>query len=415
MTLAISLPTLCGVNGCRLLSKHNGNHDPCPTKAWDFMQQKDKKKLDKAGYATPRGGAKGAYQNHVVRSNRVIIPFEKYHLAPLDSYQNGFVIRLLPDQYFESAGVVKSEFLRPDNPIQIGKNAFLLYRTHDARKQFPPLAEWQIRHLEKGGTVTPRRGKSVQDKGHYALRISTARAGEGKIIEGAPQGLFAPEYADRETNYLCKCVLAWLIVHTAGSPYMTTQASHLKAILAQAGLLDESYYEYKGVLRHGLCSCPLCLRLIRYEQLHEIVSFEDAVGNDNAAEQIEGATRSTDVNLFHISPLRYDSIRHIPKNVAWGHALCNTRLGQHACHSLAELMETDLKVGIIKEEGIETFGWISSDFEMIRSPQGAVWIQLSGDMDGDEYTPPQLSEEDEGSIGSTVPIVLQDEEEIEDS
>lgn len=78
-------------------------------------------------------------------------------------------------------------------------------------------------------------------------------------------------------------------------------------------------------------------------------------------------------------------------------------------------METDLKVGIIKEEGIETFGWISSDFEMIRSPQGAVWIQLSRDMDGDEYTPPQLSEEDEGSIGSTVPIVLQDEEEIEDS
>ena len=47
---------------------------------------------------------------------------------------------------------------------------------------------------------------------------------------------------------------------------------------------------------------------------------------------------------------------------------------------------------------------------MIRSPLGAVWIQLSTDMDGDEYTPPQVSEGDEGSIGSSTPILLQDEE-----
>lgn len=410
MTLAGSPLTLCGVNRCRLPFEHDGNHDPFPTKAWGFMRPNDKKKLVKAGFATPRGGAKGAYQNHVVRSNQVIIPFEKYHLAPLDAYADGYVIRLLPEQYFESAGVVKSEFLRPNNTVQIGKNAFVLYRTHVAFKRFPPLAGWEIRHLEKGEESTTKRGKGVQDRGHYVLRISTASAGEGRLVDGAPQGLFAPEYADRETNYLCTCVLAWLIVHTVGSPYTTTQANHLKAILAQADLLNESRYEYKGILRHGLCSCPLCLRLIKYEQLHEIVSFEDAVGNDNAAEQIEGATRSTIVNLFHILPLRYDSIRHIPANVAWGHAVCNTRLGQRPCHSLAELMEADLKVGIIKEEGVETFGWISSDYEMIRSPLGAVWIQLSRDMDGDEFTPPPSGEGDEGSIGSSTPVVLEDEE-----
>lgn len=411
MTLAGSQLTLCGVNRCRLPSNHSGNHDLYPTKAWDFMFPKDKKKLVKAGFATPRGGAKGAYQNHVVRSNQVIIPFEKYRLAPLNAYEDGYVVRLLPEQYFESAGVAKPVFLHPDSPIQVGSNAFVLYRTHAAYKQFPPLVEWKIRHLEKGEEIATKRGKGIHDRGHYVLRISTASADEGKLVDGAPQGLFAPEYADQETNYLCTCVLAWLIIHTGGSPYVTTEASHLKAILAQAGLFDESRYEYKGVLRHGLCSCPLCLRLIRYEQLHEIVSFEDSVGNDNASEQVEGATRSTIVNLFHILPLRYDSIRHIPENVAWGHAVCNTRLGQRPCHSLAELMETDLKVGIIKEEGIETFGWISSDYEMIRSPLGSVWIQLSRDMDGDEFTPPQLSEEDEGSTGSSIPIVLQDEEE----
>lgn len=364
------------------------------------MRDKDKKKLVKAGFATPRGGAKGAYQNHVVRSNQVIIPFEKITIAPLEEYKDGYVVRLLPEQYFESAGVLKPEFLNPDNSIQVGKNAFVLYRTYSSFKRFPPLERWQIRHLEKEGKSSTKRGKGIVDKGHYVLRLSTSRAEEGKLVKGVPQGLFAPEYADSETNYLCTCVLAWLIIHTVASPYTTTQAGHLKAILTPAGLLDESRYEYKGVLRHALCCCPLCLRLIRYEQLHELVSFEDAIGNENAAEQVEGATRSTIVNLFHILPLRYDSIHHIPENVAWGHAVCNTRLGQRPCHSLAELMDTDLKVGIIKENGIETFGWISSDYEMIRSPLGAVWIQLCRDLDGDEYTSPQIEEEDEGSIAN---------------
>lgn len=130
--LARSQLTLCGVNRCRLLSNHDGNHDLYPTKAWGFMRSIDKKKLVKAGFATPRGGAKGAYQNHVVRSNQVIIPFEKYYLAPLDGYEDGFVVRLLPEQYFESTGVAKPEFLQPDNPIQIGKNAFVLYSPHSA-------------------------------------------------------------------------------------------------------------------------------------------------------------------------------------------------------------------------------------------------------------------------------------------
>lgn len=401
------------MNNCRLLSGHKEkHHNPFPTEAWGFMRDKDKKKLDKAGFATPRGGAKGAYQNHVVRSNQVIIPFEKYHIAPVDAYNDGYVIRLLPDQYFESAGVPKAEFLKADSPIRIGVNAFVLYRTHSIYTRFPPLAGWQIRHLEKNGQPVTKRGENVQDRGHYVLRMSTATAQTGKVVEGAPQGLFAPEYADQETNYLCRCVLAWLIVHTVASPYTTTQAEHLKLILSQARLLDESKYEYKGIIRHGLCCCPLCLRLIRYEQLHELVSFEDAIGNENAAEQIEGATRSTIVNLFHILPLRYDIIRHIPENVAWGHAVCNTRLGQRPCHSLAELIDTNLKVGILKEDGIETFGWISDDYEMIRSPLGAVWIQLSQDMHGDDYTPPSLGEGDEGSIDNSESIVLKEEEDI---
>jgi hypothetical protein len=110
-----------------------------------------------------------------------------------------------------------------------------------------------------------------------------------------------------------------------------------------------------------------------------MTSYEASAGTENAAEQVEGATRSTIVNLFHLLPLKYDSIIHIPQNIAWGHHDCNTKLGQRLCYSLAELQEMDWKVGVIKPEGIETFGWISTDFLMIRSPLGAVWIQIVGD------------------------------------
>ena len=39
-----------------------------------------------------------------------------------------------------------------------------------------------------------------------------------------------------------------------------------------------------------------------------MVSFDEMGGAENAAGQVEGATRSTIVNLFHLVPLRYDSL-----------------------------------------------------------------------------------------------------------
>jgi hypothetical protein len=387
---SMPLPTLCNIDGCRLLQGHIGKHNPYPTSAWGFMQQKDKDKLIKAGFATPRGGNKGAYQNHVLRSNKVILPYERIKTFNPDIFEDGYVIRLYPEQYFEAIGKVKEKFLSgEDSWIVVGENAFVLYRTHESYAKFPPLPEWQVRSLLKDGQPVKDRGKGVADVGHYVLRISSL-GNQKKIDVGAPQGVFAPEYADQETNYLSQCVLAWLIIHTVGSPYTTSQAQHLQAMLAQEGLLDASNFEYKGVLRHGLCGCPLCLRFIKYNELHEMVGFDEAAGSENAAGQVEGATRSTIVNLFHLVPLRYDAIEHIPQNVAWGHAVCNTRLGQRQCVSLAEIIEMDLKVGVIRPEGIETFGWITRDYKMIRSPNGAVWIQLNGDIaDG----PPQGTEE----------------------
>lgn len=381
-------PQLCGVESCRRLVDHSGNHNPHSTEAWAFMAKADKNKLTKAGFATPRGGDKEGYQNHVVRSNQVIIPFELLDNTALEQYHDGYVIRLRPEQYFELAGVPKPAFgaVGEYSWIVVGENAYVLYRTHEELENSPPMEGWEVRGLMRDGQRVSKRGRDVTDMGHYLLRASKI-GDRDRTHAGPPQGFFAPEYADKETNYLCKCVLAWLIVHTVGSPYTTTQANWLKAIMDAEGLLDIESYEYKGVIRRGFCQCPLCLRFIRYEELHRTLSFDEASGLMNAPQQVASATRSTIVNLFHVEPLTYQTLAHTPSNVAWGHAHCNTRLGQRRCISLDEIIDTGNKVGVITSGGIETFGWISDDWEMIRSPLGSVWIRINEDTR--EQAPPE--------------------------
>ena len=372
------LPDICEHDDCRRLKGHSGVHNPHPSEVWSFFKEKDSKKLSKAGFATPRGGRKGAYQNHVTRSNRVIIPFEFMSRVDLKNYQDDYVVRLFPHQYFESKRTPKAEFLTPSAPVRVGVNAFVLYRTHDSFEKLPPLKGWKVRSLMLDGEAVTKRSAGVVDIGEYVLRLPTLGQ-KAKREEGPAQGLFATEYADDETNYLCKCVLVWLTIQTVDSPYTAVQALHLRAVLRKEGLDDAGRFERAGVLRSALTQCPLCLRHIHYRELHGTVAFDEESGLENAGDQVEGSTRSTVVNLFHLRPLFYRSLVHIPQNVAWGHAVCNTRLGQRPCHSLDEIIEMGRKIGFIREEGVETFGWMSDDDVMIRSHEGAVWIQIASE------------------------------------
>jgi hypothetical protein len=237
---------LCGQNSCRLLLGHRGDHRQHPMAPWAFMEARDKDKLTKAGFATPRGGNKGAYQNHVLRSNRVIVPFERLGQVDLANYSDGYVVRLFPEQYFGSRGVPKTDV--PPS-LRIGENAFVLYRTHESYENFPPLATWRVRALEKDGVEVDRWGPGVVDVGHFVKRIPALSDERQASEEGPPQGIFAPEYADAETNYLCKCVLAWLIVHCHDSPYTTNQILHLRAILESSGVFQAEQWERKCVTR----------------------------------------------------------------------------------------------------------------------------------------------------------------------
>jgi hypothetical protein len=300
-------------------------------------------------------------------------------------FEDGYVIRLFPDQYFASKGVVRKEFGKKGAP-KVGFDAFVLYRSHEALAALPPPKSWAVRWLSKDGQLVTRRSAEADDKGEYVLRLPQGGATRNARSEGPPQGIFAPEYAPATTNFEAQAMLAWLIVHARSSPYTTTQALHLKAILEARGLLGDRL-ERAGVTRNGLSICPLCLRVIDYNELHDPVDFQQVGGLLNAALQVEGATRSTQVNLFHLEPLFYEGLNHRATSVAWGHAICNTLLGQRHCFSLAELQEAGRKIGVIDgNDEVITIGWISDDYKMIRSPYGAVWVQISSDMSEEERT-----------------------------
>lgn len=369
---------LCLSEGCLKKHGHSGAHNPHPSQAWSFLTSKDKDKISKAGFATPRGGAKGVYQNHVLRSNKVIVPFERLGQVPLQKYEDGFVIRLFPDQYFDVNGQPKPYFAATEAP-QPGQNAFVLYRTHHQLQTYPPPPNWRVRSLSLKGVPVNERAAGAIDDGEYVLRIA-AHGNNAARTEGPPQGIFAPEYANQNANFLAKCILAWLTAHTVDSPYVAAQTEQLEEILAYYGLFDPREWEALGLLRSGFSSCPLCLKLIKYNELHDQIAFSDEASLLNAAEQVANATRSTVVNLFHMVPLTYLDIEHIPQNVAWGHAICNTKLGQRRCYPIPQLIAEGQKVGTIDTEGsVSTFGWASENLEMIRSPAGAVWIRIVED------------------------------------
>lgn len=334
---------------------------------WSFMADRDRKKLAKAGFATPRGGGKNAYQNHVSRANRVIVPYERLTDLNLAAFDDGYVVRLLPDQAFRERNVLNPTLDAAD--IEIGRNAFVLYRTRSAyNRDYPPLDSWTPRGLSSGSVV---RGRGIPDTGEYVVRLSNP-----KEEEGLPQGIFAPEYANSADNLLAQAFLAFLVGKLEGQPYESTDYRVLEEFLkaADPSLLDAGRLEADGIVVEDQARCPLCQRRLLYQELHGMLDLTEATGLANAGVQVVGTTRSTIVNLFHMEPLLYATdLRHKAKHVAWGHAVCNTLLGQRACISLRETIEQGFR--LLRETG-EVWGHSSRDESMLRSDDRGVWARL---------------------------------------
>jgi hypothetical protein len=144
---------------------NNIGHDPL---------NRTKKKIIKAGFATPRGGDKGGYQNHVSRSSRVIIPFEHAAKVDFNYYEQGAVVRVTIPQALQ---LLKSgDLFEEKDYLQVKVNnqaqrAFLLYRSLRDMEDLPIKKKWvDCGQRVKGKEVT-RRNVDGEDFGHYLARI----------------------------------------------------------------------------------------------------------------------------------------------------------------------------------------------------------------------------------------------------
>ena len=76
-------------------------------------------------------------------------------------------------------------------------------------------------------------------------------------------------------------------------------------------------------------------------------------------------------------PLCYSSLENIPTQVSWGHAICNTRLGQRRCYSFNDLQTTEIEIDITENRNKRLLGYANANQNFIRSQNGDVWIRIA--------------------------------------
>ena len=361
---------------CLKLIAHSGSCDSTPT-IWNQIQSdpldRTKKKIVKAGFATPRGGDKGGYQNHVSRSSRVIIPFEHATKVDFENYEQGSVVRITIPQAIALLAtrhlVEYKDYLQVDINGSV-QRAFLLYRSQKDFQELPIKKNWiPCSHRVKGIEVN-RRNASGEDFGHYLARIPRG------LSAGIQQGIFAPEYVDKKENFACQVLLTYFAYKTIGHK-PDSNLIHAELILKELDLLNLDSFKLRGIFNDaGQTICPLCFRPIEFSELHEAIDPSQVPGLANSGVQL-AETRSTLVNLFHLQPLLYDKmLGHTSQNIAWGHAHCNTFLSQRRSMSLKELKKSGSKIA-------ENLYWDDSK-SFIRSEDNRAWVSVTPIEPGEE-------------------------------
>ena len=288
--------------------------------------------LDRKIYKT--GQTRGAdddelYQNRVLRSSTVLIPYKCWELCATpsdgsDEYENGYIVLISPTDYFGKASITAELAAKG---LSLGKNALVFYETRE---------KWDANNPQQLGWSFATK-RTVPLGGKYVARIpaSTAKdkARAQKIILGFHEtkpkgsGIRVYEYASTATNKACRLqleALLWLCadseaVVVANGMKMEDAKSRKVAILAECenvGLLDTQKLANARILNtKGETICPLCL-----EEL-------SGQGFFNRMAQAEGREVTdltiTQLNLFHIEELRFGLLNHRPYNVGWGHHHCN--------------------------------------------------------------------------------------------
>ena len=267
------------------------------------------------------------YQNRVSRTSTVLIPYLLWDQIsrPPDGeqkFENGFIALISPIHYFGTPGI--ADHLATQG-LTLGQNAVVFYQTR---------AEWLANNPATSGWEPAKQRRSPLG-GQYVARIpaTTAVANGERIIRGFDTtankgaGIRLFEYASAKVINECRMQLEGLFwtcrdsieVATANgmsAEAATARAAHSLQQCEAAGLLDLQRLRAARIVNaEGKSMCPLCLQEL------------SAQGFFSRVAQAEGREVNdltiTQLNLFHISELRYGTYNHRPYNLGWGHHHCN--------------------------------------------------------------------------------------------
>lgn len=299
-------------NGCTLLDGHRGSCDPFTTKPLDNLPEEILKKIEKTSMtrgAQPYGRV--PYQNRVRRWNRVVIPFAFRESRPVQGFENGFIIMVRPDEYFDIATQQRRDNF-PQNII-IGENAFMYYDNRVSWKTYPPTRYGWIPREYPGN----RRESSSVETGHYMARVPATTAAR-EVIKGDPMGIRFFEYASRHETWKTMMQLGYLAWKTNGIENHATgqMTEHLRVVLSHFNLADENNFQNLRVMNNGLACCPLCRDTIQAAELIDRVA--QAPGREIFDLTI------TEANLFHLRDLVPGEYNHTVYGLGWGHHHCNS-------------------------------------------------------------------------------------------
>jgi len=266
------------------------------------------------------------YQNRVSRNSTVLIPYllkDDFKLPPEgeDEFEHGFIELISPLHYF---GTTDIEQELAERGLELGRNALVFYQTR---------AEWIANNPDALGWSSAQRRQSPLG-GQYVARVAGLTSAEGeKIIRGfnttnsKGAGIRLYEYASANTIkaarlqlealfWLCKDAPAIAQLNGMAATDVEARMEFCLKYSEANNLLDLTQLKEARIINaFGKTICPLCL-----EEL-------SAQGFFSKVEQAEGREvhdlTVTQLNLFHVTELRYGVFNHRPYNLGWGHHHCN--------------------------------------------------------------------------------------------
>jgi hypothetical protein len=333
----MTLPNLCLRDGCMRLAGHEGGCDKYTREPLKNLPKEILKKIDKT--AMTRGAQpyeRVPYQNRVRRWNRAVVPFKFRKSIPPGGFENGHVIMVRPEDYFDSTTKQEKDDF-PDEVV-IGKEAFIYYDNRRDWLNYPPAKYgWTpCEFVDTSGKPLGKRKGQGADSGHFLARVpgtTTAGSQGQQVVHGMPQGIRFFEYVSQAESWRTQMqlgYLAWKTVdiekHSSGEI-----APHMKSILSHHKLDDDAKLTELKVLKDGKTCCPLCREYINAEQLIEKV--EQAEGREVVDLTI------TEANLFHLEALRPGQFKHGAYKVGWGHHHCNAAARDMGIEETLDWME----------------------------------------------------------------------------